>query len=89
MEWIAARYPDKCSISKRQHRLWMCRANNSFPVPVSPRIKTVESDGATFAISRSTLRSASEEPTISSKHQVTIADLFTQGQVFVPFPSSG
>jgi hypothetical protein len=39
---------------------------NSFPVPVSPRIRIVESEGATLQTCRSTLCSASEEPTISS-----------------------
>ena len=52
--------------SARLDRLWMARAINSLPVPVSPRIKTVESEEATFATWRSTLRSASEEPTMSS-----------------------
>src|SRR5258708_4756102 len=36
----------------------MARAINSFPVPVSPRIRTVESECATLSTWRSTLRSA-------------------------------
>src|SRR6266436_537714 len=42
----------------------MARAISSFPVPVSPNIRTVESVGATFATCDSTARSAAEEPTI-------------------------
>jgi hypothetical protein len=52
--------------SARFDRLWMARAINSFPVPVSPRIRTVESEDATLETWRRTLLSASEEPTISS-----------------------
>src|SRR2546425_13029495 len=44
----------------------MARATSSFPVPVSPAIRTVESVGATFAICDSTIRRASDDPTISS-----------------------
>src|SRR6266850_1301706 len=50
----------------RLERLWIARATSSLPVPVSPWIRTVESVGATFAICANTVRSASEEPTISS-----------------------
>src|SRR5713101_7373766 len=50
----------------RADRLWMARAINSFPVPVSPKIKTVESEGATLVTCRNTLRNDSEEPTMSS-----------------------
>src|ERR1700674_5162470 len=44
----------------------MARAINSLPVPVSPWIRTVESVGATLETCANTLRSDSEEPTISS-----------------------
>src|SRR5205823_3772901 len=44
----------------------MALAINSFPVPVSPRISTAESVGATLPTSDSTLRSDSEDPTIVS-----------------------
>jgi hypothetical protein len=54
--------------SARFDRLWIARAINSFPVPVYPRIKTVESDAATLATWRSTFRSASEEPTTMSSN---------------------
>jgi hypothetical protein len=48
-------------------RLWRARAISSFPVPVSPQIKTVESAGATVSISLKTRRSTSLLPMISSK----------------------
>src|SRR6201993_1380365 len=44
----------------------MARAINSFPVPVSPRMRTVESEGATLETRRRTFLSASDEPTMSS-----------------------
>jgi len=44
----------------------MARAINSLPVPVSPRMSTVESVGDTFETCDSTRRSTSDEPTISS-----------------------
>ncbi len=63
---MAAQFTPMNARSARLDRLWMARAINSFPVPVSPRIKTVESEAATLSTWRSTLRSASEEPTMSS-----------------------
>ncbi len=63
---IAAQFTPMNARSRRLELLWMARAISSLPVPVSPKIRTVESEGATFATWRSTLRSASEEPTISS-----------------------
>src|ERR1035438_8014345 len=47
--------------------LWMARAINSFPVPVSPRISTVASVGATTSTCLVTLFMAVLPPTISSK----------------------
>src|SRR5580700_1966361 len=44
----------------------MALAINSFPVPVSPRISTVESVGATLSTCESTWRSDSDDPTIVS-----------------------
>ena len=48
-------------------RLWSCsaRATSSLPVPVSPRISTVESVGATLAIRRRTVAMPGESPTRS------------------------
>src|SRR6266481_4554871 len=46
--------------------LCMARAISSFPVPVSPVIKTVESVGATFTMLERTVFNAGDEPTISS-----------------------
>jgi hypothetical protein len=43
----------------RRDRLWIARAITSLPVPVSPVITTVESEGATFAllnVNRQTVR---------------------------------
>src|SRR5580704_10392164 len=47
---IAAQFTPMNARSARLDRLWIARAISSFPVPVSPKIKTVESEGATFAI---------------------------------------
>src|SRR6266853_462447 len=44
----------------------MARATSSLPVPVSPKMSTVESVCATFATCARTLCSADDEPTISS-----------------------
>src|SRR5229473_6374212 len=44
----------------------MARAISSLPVPVSPKIRTVETVGATFSTCARTRRSGAEEPTISS-----------------------
>ena len=53
---LVARFDLRCS----------ARAISSLPVPVSPRIRTVESDGATFSTCFSTWRMGLQEPTISS-----------------------
>ena len=53
--------------SRRALMLWMARAMSSLPVPVSPRIRTVESVGATMATCFRTFFSAALEPMISSK----------------------
>ena len=50
----------------RGDRLWMARATSSFPVPVSPVIRTLESVGATLEMRESTFRRGAEIPTISS-----------------------
>jgi hypothetical protein len=47
--------------------LWMERAMSSFPVPDSPRIKTVQSWGATFRIVLVIALIGAESPTIPSK----------------------
>jgi hypothetical protein len=60
----------------------MARAINSFPVPVSPVIRTLESVEATFATRARTDRKAGDPPTISSKHRCFV-DFFTQGNVLV------
>ncbi len=63
---IAAQLTRMNARAERFDRLWIARAINSFPVPVSPETRTVESVGATFATCANTLRSAAEDPTISS-----------------------
>jgi hypothetical protein len=63
---IAAQFTRMKARDERLDRLCMARAISSFPVPVSPEIRTVESVGATFDTCASTRRRASEEPTISS-----------------------
>ncbi len=50
----------------RLERRWIARATSSLPVPVSPKMSTVESASATLSTAASTLRNGSEEPTISS-----------------------
>ena len=62
---IAAQFTPINALSARFDRLWIARAINSFPVPVSPRIRTVESEGATFAIGLSTLLSACVDPSVA------------------------
>jgi hypothetical protein len=59
----------------------MALAMSSFPVPVSPRIKTVESVAATLSTAFKTFRRDGEEPTISSNRGVIY--VFTKGNVFV------
>src|ERR1700678_3787295 len=51
---------------ERRERLWIARATSSFPVPVSPVIRTVESVGATLAMRDRTAFRGLEVPTISS-----------------------
>src|SRR6266481_813148 len=63
---IAAQFTRMKARVERLDRLCMARAISSFPVPVSPEIRTVEPVGATFDTCLSTRRRVSEEPTISS-----------------------
>ena len=58
--------------SRRSLAAWMARATSSFPVPVSPSIRTVVGDGATRATSASTSRIAALSPTISSGAAVSL-----------------
>src|SRR5277367_4818607 len=51
----------------------MARATSSFPVPVSPVIRTLVSVGATFLTSDSTLFKAADLPTIPSNMAVSIS----------------
>jgi hypothetical protein len=60
--------------------LWIARAINSLPVPVSPVIKTVESVGATLATTASTSCKAGDLPTISSNIDAP-SDLFSKRDV--------
>jgi hypothetical protein len=53
--------------SRRGLRSWMARATSSLPVPVSPRISTVDGVGATVSTRESTFASAGLLPTISPK----------------------
>src|ERR1700721_2407009 len=62
---MAAQFTPINALSARFDRLWIARAINSFPVPVSPRIRNVESEGATFAIWLSTLLSACVVPSVA------------------------
>src|SRR5437879_3338736 len=50
----------------RADPLWMARATSSFPVPVSPVMRTVESVGATRDTRASTALSGADVPTLSS-----------------------
>src|SRR5438105_10124122 len=66
-DWgIAAQFTLTKGHERRGEAAWMARAISSLPVPVSPVISTVESIGATFVTCHSTVRSGSDEPTISS-----------------------
>jgi hypothetical protein len=67
---IAAQFTLTNARADRRDRLWIARATNSFPVPVSPVMRTVESVGATFDTSVSTDCSGAETPTISSNIDV-------------------
>src|SRR5262249_34984430 len=48
----------------RRDQMWMERASNSLPVPVSPVTRTVESVGATFRARACTACNAADAPTI-------------------------
>src|SRR5262249_19720863 len=63
---IAPQLPLTKARDARGERLWIARAMSSFPVPVSPMIRTVESIGATLATWDSTVSRGEEAPTISS-----------------------
>ena len=64
---------------------WMARATNSLPVPVSPRINTFASVGATTSTCRRTRFRAALVPTISSKScfelDVFVLDTLDAGRV--------
>ena len=64
---IAAQFMSTKGSDARRERLWMARAISSFPVPVSPRISTVESVGATASTSPSIARSGALVPMMPSK----------------------
>ena len=53
--------------SRRPLRLWMARAISSLPVPVSPRIRTVEVVGATVSTWRRMRFNTGCSPMIDSK----------------------
>src|SRR5258708_25377039 len=57
---IAAQFTRMKARFERLDRLCIARAISSFPVPVSPKTKTVESVGATFETWTSTWRNGSE-----------------------------
>ena len=67
---MAAQFTLTNAREERCDRLWIARAINSLPVPVSPMMRTVESVGATFVTLESTPRNAREAPTISSNIDV-------------------
>ena len=60
--------------SFRGLRAWRAAATSSFPVPLSPRIITLASVGATRSISSKTPRIASLRPTIPSYAEVPRTD---------------
>ena len=64
---IAPQFTRTNGPAARAERSWMARAISSLPVPVSPRISTVASVGATRATRASTRRSAGDSPTMSAK----------------------
>jgi hypothetical protein len=53
------------ALSERRERLCMARAISSFPVPVSPDIRAVESVGATLTTLESTALRTGDAPTIA------------------------
>jgi hypothetical protein len=55
------------AFARRALKLWTARAINSFPVPVSPQMSTVESVGATVSSCVTTFRIAALRPTIPSQ----------------------
>ena len=63
---MAAQFTRMKARLERFDRLWIARAISSLPVPVSPRISTVESVLATFATWARTRFRGADEPTISS-----------------------
>src|SRR5580692_3042776 len=72
MKALAARFDLRCR----------ARAISSLPVPVSPRMRTVASDGATFATCFSTCRMDSQEPTNLLKHRGAV-NFLAQSNVLV------
>jgi len=61
----AAQFTFTISCSRRGLSSWMARAIRSLPVPVSPRIRTVLSVGATCSTARQTFRIEGPLPTRS------------------------
>src|SRR3989441_11706607 len=72
---MAAQLTPTKGCDDRVDPLWMARETSSFPVPVSPVMRTVESVGATLATRESTACRAGDEPTISSNIDI---DFFPQ-----------
>src|SRR5580698_8234628 len=72
---IAAQLRDTKRCLRRGLASWIARAITSFPVPVSPWIKTAESTGATLATSVSNARNFGLDPI---KSKVVIVFLFPQ-----------
>jgi len=64
---MAAQFTLTSGRCRRGLRSWIARAISSLPVPVSPRIRTVELVCATLSTSENTLESAGLSPTISRK----------------------
>src|SRR5215472_10035130 len=63
---IAAQFTAMNARSERLERLWIARAINSLPVPVSPKIKTVESEGARDHVGRDCMPGLDNDSRLSS-----------------------
>ena len=64
---MAAQFTLTSGREQRWDRPWIACATSSFPVPVSPRISTVVSVGATLATRFSTVFNVALVPTMSSR----------------------
>src|SRR2546422_3317876 len=64
--WMAAQFTLTRGREDRCDRAWIACATSSFPVPVSPRISTVDSVGATLVTRFSTVFNAALLPTMFS-----------------------